>query len=1147
MLKKLFKFTFYTALLTIAALIGSVVTINTSLKSTKFRNKLLQTVAASLDGNLSADSLSIGIDRNHLKISGKNLRGTLLDNSLQLEISDSRFRFTFTDLLQGTFFPDTLVLDRARVSYAPAPSDKTDKNFKLATIPATINLLKEFPRQGTSIEVMNGNLNLAGTRLSKLFIKTKPADLGTGIELRGEILLKESPIPFQAAGTVRNSFSKGLSYSFSMGSDSIPLPLIHPSSSFYFSQGTAQLNSTISGSEEEIAIDGTITFLDPGMMVAPGTEDSDSRQEKHYQLKRATLGFQGELRQGRVNLSQLNLQGDGFQLQGSFLFDRSSGVSPFMDLHLKSGIMETATLKMLLPDPYINDWTTQTIFPMLQNGTAEVIDFRLAGSLQEIGNLVRYSHCLSWDGVLRNIDTSYTTQDTVKELGRVHTAALSMRGNVLDIKDISGKRAGSTLSNGRVKISGVYTSPAELTTDIQGSFAMDWLRQLIKDGLMGDTMREQLQPLVNLSGQLSGKVRLNLDLGEKTTLQGVHGKGIIALVKIAHTAMIFPIRVQRGEFTLVYPGNSVIKGDGSWGKSLFNGSLKVVELFREQQFSLNIQPDLAQLKDKLTDDKLLRSLAPCIVTLPIQAGITLRDHTVSSSGSLDFTRLKIREGDPLCRQITDASSLSKAEWRAVISKGKLNVQKLAFFASKGSISSAFTLKKPPVQKLTRLNLRAVDFPLSSMGLILPEYEQWLSGKVNGTLSSKDLQLDTLWQNIDANFNWQWHGEIDWPPLSVINMNIDGQLKDGALQLQGRDVRLKDFNPEYPLTFQADLHINPLWKGTIWLHSKFFDLSSSPSLFREGTTSLKSSLPIDTINIFARCDYLRYQKLLFEPLLLQVHADADTIYIKQGLLEQARDFIWLTGRPARDSIVYHSYFKLTRQPVASLMAMMGFSNDIISGKLDMEGKLTARVSSGDTIFSRTNGPISFEVTDGTLESFSTLIQILDMISLQNIFESQQILQWKNRFHFHKIQGKLTLDHGIFKSDSLVMNAPAFDCFVQGKIDLIRNTVQAQVKLTPFGTISKIVKAIPYIGYVLTGKSGGLFDYSFSVLGELASPEVEYTPLVHTIDSLTGYVKRLVQGREEVAETVNEQMAEDLQEKEAFIRKMKREKLKVKSGH
>jgi hypothetical protein len=168
-----------------------------------------------------------------------------------------------------------------------------------------------------------------------------------------------------------------------------------------------------------------------------------------------------------------------------------------------------------------------------------------------------------------------------------------------------------------------------------------------------------------------------------------------------------------------------------------------------------------------------------------------------------------------------------------------------------------------------------------------------------------------------------------------------------------------------------------------------------------------------------------------------------------------------------------------------------------------------------------------------------MKILDLVSLENIFDKKEILQWKDSFKYNLIQGRFDLADSIFTTKSVIMDAPVLDVFAEGRVDVPSDMIDMQVKLAPFGTISRFLSSIPFIGFVVTGKTKSLFDYTLSVKGKIENPDVRYIPLAGTFESLTGYIKRLVTSREEIKKEVNDKVAENLSRQRKFIQYMKQE--------
>ena len=1146
-MKKLFKIFLVFIFFTVIAMAAAIPAVNIALENEELRNSLLQKLASSLDGELQADTLFISLDRKSLNISSKDFSGSLLNNSLQVDFPNIKIRITFADLLQGSLFPDAFQASSPRISYSLRSASGASTPAKLNWSRELNTLLKKIFEHGAKIDITEGTVVLASTTLSKLFIQTSPGKPSTALDMRTDILYNESVIPLEISGTAGNLFAGPFTYSFDVKAGSIPLNLVPASQDFFFSGGTADFTGKLNGSRQGIGLNGSITVNNLDMTVGWTSEDEIIHQEKVYRINQCSLALQGGLHGRKINFSTLDLRAEDFHLQGSFALDFNTLNDPFMNLRLRSDEMTLATLKMLLPDPLINDWTTQTIFPRLENGTARITDFVLAGTMSEIGRLdePEHAHCLSWSGILRDVDTFYNDH---KPLARVHNARLSMDGDVLEIKELSGESGKSTLTRGNLSISGLYDETSILTTDIQASFSLAWLTRIIKAGLTGKKMQRLVSPVSQISGQVKGSVNLSLGLAEEVTLLTLSGNGSAIPIELTLNDMILPFKMKRGDFTLAYPGTCVIKGKGSWGKSTFDGSLNLVEIDKKQLFRLNIKPDLIELKNIFTDNRIIRSLAPCIATLPLKATITLENKTISSSGSLDFTQTVPANDSMVCKQLLAENQLLRADYNISSSRKKLDLKNLALHTKNGNMQAMGVLETDRQLPVTikNMNLQATDFPIQALQILMPDQEKRLTGSLDAKLKTAALSLDNIWQTINGSLKLKgWQGFLAGPAVTVNNMDLTATMDNGRIELKGTDIRLADFNPKTPLSLQADLLKKEVWNGTIRVYSDYLDLTTAPSLFREGRTDLGRTLPIGKIRIFVGVDHVLYRNLIFSPLLMQSYVTADRIFISKYLLQLDNNFIWLTGHQQGDEVLYQSFFKIRGKPVDTWMAIFGFGNEIITGTLDLEGKLTARVTPGATIFETTTGPIYFEIKNGSLVSSSTLRKILDLISLENIFDKKNVLLWRDSFNFDLIRGRFDLTRGVFSTNSLMMDAPAFDLFADGTLDVMNNTIKMQVKLAPFGTISKLFGSIPYLGYVLTGKTGSLFDYTFSVTGKIGNPDVQYTPLAGTVDSLTGYVKRLVSEREEVKKEVNTLLKVDMARKKSFILRMERELASLRS--
>jgi len=404
-----------------------------------------------------------------------------------------------------------------------------------------------------------------------------------------------------------------------------------------------------------------------------------------------------------------------------------------------------------------------------------------------------------------------------------------------------------------------------------------------------------------------------------------------------------------------------------------------------------------------------------------------------------------------CQRLAQQISFSPGEFSLEYANKTLKLHSLTIHTDKGkmAVSGQFNVDTPQNELLSNFSVLASSFPLESVAILVsPKYSAYINGTLDASAQLNRPVNGSYWKSVSGKMKIKgWHAVVQKPHISIDNVNLWGYFSDGKFHFKGNDTRLANFNTDYPIQFSTDLEKKDLWSGTLRLYSKFIDLTAMPSVFKEGKTDIGKELPFDFLNIYAQAEHVRYRNLIFKPLLLQGKITENRIFVEKALVEHGNDLMWLTGSLSGNNVIYDSYFKLRQTPVNPFMALLGFESKSITGSMDMEAKLTAAVEPGATIFESSRGALSFEIKDGTIESSSPLIKILDLISLENIFDKKDVLQWKNTLKFDLIQGRFDLTDGIFSTDSFVMDASAFDIFAQGKIDTLKEYIDMEVKLLP----------------------------------------------------------------------------------------------------
>ena len=154
---------------------------------------------------------------------------------------------------------------------------------------------------------------------------------------------------------------------------------------------------------------------------------------------------------------------------------------------------------------------------------------------------------------------------------------------------------------------------------------------------------------------------------------------------------------------------------------------------------------------------------------------------------------------------------------------------------------------------------------------------------------------TIWQAAIGRLELTgWHGSLSVPDITVNNLDLKADFKNGRLGIQAENILLADFNTESPLKLQADLLKKDVWSGKVRVHADYTDLTSSPSLFREGKIDLSRRFPISKVDIICGADHVRYRNIIFSPLFIQSYITADRFIISKALLQLDDDFVWFTG-------------------------------------------------------------------------------------------------------------------------------------------------------------------------------------------------------------------------------------------------------------
>ncbi|MEI6127732.1 MAG: AsmA-like C-terminal domain-containing protein, partial [Pseudomonadota bacterium] len=179
------------------------------------------------------------------------------------------------------------------------------------------------------------------------------------------------------------------------------------------------------------------------------------------------------------------------------------------------------------------------------------------------------------------------------------------------------------------------------------------------------------------------------------------------------------------------------------------------------------------------------------------------------------------------------------------------------------------------------------------------------------------------------------------------------------------------------------------------------------------------------------------------------------------------------------------FDFSQAPVRTLTFMPARSNveflwavpalqrkKSITGRLDLKGEFSSTFSRKTEIADNMKGTFRADVTGGIMKRFTTLSKILSMLNISRIIklEAPDLLAKGMPFDF--ISSDLTMEHGVMKTDNLILKGPAMNLSAVGTINLVKEEIDLIVGAQILETIGKIIGTIPVAGEFFTGKDKAL---------------------------------------------------------------------------
>ncbi len=597
---------------------------------------------------------------------------------------------------------------------------------------------------------------------------------------------------------------------------------------------------------------------------------------------------------------------------------------------------------------------------------------------------------------------------------------------------------------------------------------------------------------------------------------------------------------------------SQLKAKGNLREGLLNHDIQVILWGSEFGIKGNVRLPLA--KSVLDSSISWKNLA--VAQLPLPKDIVWRATEGMVSGTLKLKGPVPEEGESFPGQIktslkfdaqnlklqgkdSPAISLARLEGDGNIANHKVNY-KLKAKIFNGTINSDGKVSLGPTKPLLNnrielINLDLTQLPLTTIpekgtfsGAIkligpLPEPENLLTGRLNIETSFKVADLNISAGTLPLNIQ-RFEGKVSLRQGKLTH-NLNGTLFNGTVKTKGRLTFQKN-KAQTLIASDSNLSLDkvslnwvPLIQKSEWAPSSGtltgnlkikgplpsggdapLQLKLAGTLLGEKLTLGKPNRVIDSIKLNfiespsalfkteVTAEKIQLEARSFKKAQALINFNPEKIGLTRAEIRPTNGWIQLAGNLEPKSGNYRMKFRGKKLRVEEL------SPPHIKGHLEFSGTIAGALPKNtDTPelpdFARELfGNMKINLVEGTIPELGVLENLINLLNL-NISGSQ-----KAGLVYDYLRGDFKIKKGVVDTRNLEMKGPQITMTVKGQADLVKDSVNAEVKAVPLQVAEKIIKAIPLLGQILGGgEKDGVLEIYIKADGKLSEPS--FTPLPH----------------------------------------------------
>ena len=255
----------------------------------------------------------------------------------------------------------------------------------------------------------------------------------------------------------------------------------------------------------------------------------------------------------------------------------------------------------------------------------------------------------------------------------------------------------------------------------------------------------------------------------------------------------------------------------------------------------------------------------------------------------------------------------------------------------------------------------------------------------------------------------------------------------------------------------------------------------------------------------------YKDIDFDKLVTTVMLENRILYLQPLELDalgghvsgKARLDLGSTVSPPRYQISYN----LDKVSAESLTQAFGIEKREVSGTVSLQGELTARGNSSAELKKTALGSLKLKCEKGSLRKFPVLSKIFSILNVSQLFKLHLPDMVAGGMPYNSITATISIQDGIASSQDFYIASNAMNMSAVGKVDLVKNELDATIGVQPLQSVGKVVNRLPVVGWILTGEKKTFLTPYFEAKGRLDDPTVKAVPVSSIAKGVFNVFKRV----------------------------------------